>query len=454
MREMRCLSGSGQLGFRIPKQAFEAGLKKRPHFIGADMGSTDHGPYYLGSGQIAQGSINVKRDLELLLVAGRELGIPVLIGSAGTAGGEPHLRKVVDVIKRVAREKDLRFRMAVIHAEIDKQYLEKKVLEGKVKSLGPVPELSPEEIKRSTRIVGQMGVEPFVEALEQGAEVIIAGRSCDTSIFAAMPLKEGFDPGLAMHMAKIIECTSLCARPGGREAMMGYLRDDHFLLESMDSTKKCTPVSVAAHSLYEQPNPYFIYESGGGKLDLGEVKFEKYNERVVRVSRSRWIPPSVYTVKLEGAAKLGFRYVAMGGIRDPIMTRQIDKVVENVKKTVDGLLRDTISSDGYKLKFHIYGKNGVMGSVEPQIEITSPELFIVFDAVANSEESAKNIASIARYTLLHCSYEGILATAGNLAIPPFAASELSAGEVYEFNVYHVLEVQDPLSLFPIEICEI
>ncbi|MCL2392575.1 MAG: 3-methylaspartate ammonia-lyase, partial [Oscillospiraceae bacterium] len=55
----------------------------------------------------------------------------------------------------------------------------------------------------------------------------------------------------------------------------------------------------------------------------------------------------------------------------------------------------------------------------------------------------------ARSTLLHYGYEGRRATAGNLAFP-YSPSDFKAGEVYAFSVYHLLETDDPASLFPIE----
>ena len=50
---LRALAASGQLGYGIPEPALRAGLERRPHFIGCDMGSIDPGPAYLGSGRMA-----------------------------------------------------------------------------------------------------------------------------------------------------------------------------------------------------------------------------------------------------------------------------------------------------------------------------------------------------------------------------------------------------------------
>ena len=48
--------------------------------------------------------------------------------------------------------------------------------------------------------------------------------------------------------------------------------------------------------------------------------------------------------------------------------------------------------------------------------------------------------------MLHYGYEGRIATAGNLAFP-FSPSDIKVGAIYTFSVYHLLENNDPASLF-------
>ena len=62
----------------------QATLKIR---IGADMGSVDPGPAYLGMGKMATDPEITRRDLTMLLEGARDLGVPMIIGTAGTAGG-------------------------------------------------------------------------------------------------------------------------------------------------------------------------------------------------------------------------------------------------------------------------------------------------------------------------------------------------------------------------------
>jgi hypothetical protein len=105
---MRILGASGQLGYGIPTPAFSAGLDRQPHLIGCDMGSIDIGPYYLGSGEMATAPASTKRDLKKVLLGALKHKIPLVIGSAGSAGAKPHLDNTLALVREIARN-DERF---------------------------------------------------------------------------------------------------------------------------------------------------------------------------------------------------------------------------------------------------------------------------------------------------------------------------------------------------------
>jgi len=149
---------------------------------------------------------------------------------------------------------------------------------------------------------------------------------------------------------------------------------------------------------------------------------------------------------------VAYRTICIAGLRDPIMIKQIDKCEKHVRDTVLTYFND-ISPEDYQLIFHIYGKNGVMGELEPQKEITSHELCLILEAVAKDQELANTICAFARSTLMHYSYKGRIATAGNLAFP-YAPSDIPTGAVYKFNIHHLVEVDDPDELFFIEMIEV
>lgn len=458
--ELRVLSPTALLGYGYPRASLEEGMRRQPHVIAVDAGSTDGGPSYLGfesetprsSGQVGAFLELVSRDLGPLLQEAIRAGIPLLIGSAGFAGGEPHLIGTVAIARRLAEQRRLRFRLAVIHAQIDKKYVKEKLRAGKVTPLGPVPELTEEEVDRSVRIVAQMGVEPFVRALEAGARVVIAGRSNDPSMFAALPIMQGYDRGLTLHMAKILECGAIAADPGsGSDVLLGTLRRDHFLVEPMHPERRCTVRSVAAHSLYEKSDPRILV-GPGGRLDLSAVRFEQHNERTVRVSGSLFFSDPVYRLKLEGAKRVGFRAISVAGVRDPGTIEHIDELIEAARSGVAEKFSD-LSPGSYRLAFHVYGRDGVMGALEAPGLPLPHELGLVIEAVAPEQAMAMGLCGQARIFMLHHGFTGRISTAGNLAFP-FSPLDIPAGPVYEFNVYHLIEEEDPCRLFPMDLIEL
>ena len=107
--ELRILSPTAILGYGFPMESFVEGMKRQPHIIAVDAGSTDPGPYYLGAGKSFTDRNSVKRDLEIMIPAALEAGIPVVVGTAGGSGARPHVNLTVDIVKEIAHEKQLSF---------------------------------------------------------------------------------------------------------------------------------------------------------------------------------------------------------------------------------------------------------------------------------------------------------------------------------------------------------
>jgi hypothetical protein len=391
-----------------------------------------------------------------MLVGAKKVNVPLIVGSAGTAGGEIHLQWTFDIVKELTREENLHFTVALIHSEQPKEYLKRKFRSGKIKPLNPAPKLTEEVIDKSERIVGMMGVEPYIKALSEKAEVILAGRSSDTAIFAAYPIQYGFSESLSWHAAKIIECgAAAVAQRKAPDSIMATIRQDHFIVEPMDPDLKCTPQSVAAHSLYENADPFHLVECSG-TLDLEKAKYEQTDARSVKVSGSQFIPAPVYTVKLEGAEKVGYQSVVIGGIRDPIIIRQIDDWLERLQGRIRERIKDVFgdtASAGYFLNFRVYGKNGIMGPLEPVKEIRSHELCLIIEVTAPTQELASSIASSVRHLALHHpvpEWSGLITALACLYTPAY----LERGPVYRFNMNHILEPDDPCEMFPMEIMSI
>lgn len=445
MEEIRMLAPTAILGYGFPMDSFNRAMQEKPHVIGVDAGSTDPGPYYLGKGKSFTDRVSVKRDLEIILDAAFKAEIPVLIGTAGGSGGKVHVDWTIDIAKEILREKNINLSMVRIDAEFSREFVLSRLQVGEVTPLPGVPPLTEKDVEESTRIVGQMGIEPFQQAVEKGAQVVVAGRAYDPVCFAAVPVLQGFDMGLSLHLGKILECAAIAASPGsGRDCMLGILRKDHFLLRPSNPQRRCTPESVAAHSLYEKSDPFHLH-GPGGSLDLTETQYEQHDERTVKVSKTRFNPVP-FTVKLEAARMVGYRSVCIAGTRDPVMIAKIEEIIEGVRESAADNFEQ---SDDNFLHFRLYGMQGVMGELEPE-PLKSHELGIIIEAVASTQEKANTLLSFARSTMLHYGFPGRLSTAGNLAFP-YSPSDLEAGEVYEFSIYHLVENIDPLVPFPVTI---
>ena len=444
--EFRILSTTAILGYGFPVASFEEGMKRKPHLIAVDAGSTDPGPYYLGAGVSFTDRDAVKRDLEIMLKSGVPNKIPIIIGTAGGSGAEPHLTWCREIIEEIAKEQDLHFKMAVIHAELDKEMVKNALHAGKVNPLDPAPALTDSEIDVTTHIVAQMGVEPFIAALRESPDVILAGRTYDPICFAAPAIMTGYDQALALHLGKILECASICATPGsGSDCMFGYIGENYFKVEPLNPIRKCTTLSVAAHTLYEKTNPY-ILPGPGGHLDLHDCEFIQESDNIVKVTGTKFVPTVRGTVKLEGAKPIGYRTVSIAGTRDSVMIAKISEIIAGVEERVKDNFRDSLKD--YNLRFNIYGRDGVMADLEPTPTTENAhELGIIIEATAATQKQADTICAFARSTMLHYGYEGRRSTAGNLAFP-YSPSDFHSGEVFVFSIYHLMETDDPAALFP------
>ena len=442
---LRILAASGQLGYGIPEAALQRGLARRPHLIGCDMGSIDPGPYYLGSGQMAAPAAMVYRDLELVLTAALAQGIPLIIGSAGTAGARPQLDATVAMVRAIAQAKGLRFRLTTVASDLAPELVVQALRAGQLQPIGPMASPTEADILQCSHIVGQCGTETLARALREPTDVLIAGRACDTAVFAALPEMLGYPTALCQHMAKIIECTSLCCNPSARDAMLAELDQDGFTLESMNPLAHATPASVAAHALYEQAYPFEVDEPTGTLL-LQQAQYQALDAHRTRVSGAQWRRRPQATLKIEGAARVGERCVLLAGVADPTLLAALD----NTLQVVESRVRQLVPGD-WALHPHIYGQGAVRAL--PQARHSQHEAGLVIEFIAPTADLARTAAGVFKQNLLHHGFAGRLCSAGNLAFA-FTPSELDAGTAYRFVLYHVMQAAPLDEIFRVETCVI
>jgi hypothetical protein len=449
MKSFGMVSTSGILGYGFPEASLDAAMARSPGMIGVDGGSVDPGPHYLGSGKPFTSILAIRRDLRLMLRAAMASRIPMVIGTCGGAGGDPHLELTAKLVREIAREEGMHFKMALIHAEQTKSFVKQKMGEGKVKALSSNVSLDAATVDRTTRIVGMMGPEPFMRALDAGAQVVLAGRSSDPASFAATAMRSKVPPAQAWYAGKMLECGATPSVPKGHDVLFVDVDEEGVTCEATNPARRCTPLSIATHSLHENSSPCFHVEPGG-LLDTSDCRFDAVSDRAVRVSGMRWKKADQYTVKLEGVELAGYRAITIAGTRDPLLIGRFDQWIETVKEEVrkKSAAFDVKESD-YTLTFHVYGRDGVMAEREIVHEIRSHELGIVADVVARDQETASAVLAMTRTNLLHTDFPGRLCREGNMAFP-FSPSDIEAGPVYRFVMNHVVEVDDPCAMFPIE----
>ncbi len=453
MKRIRVLSPGGSLGYGVNADSLRRAADEGIDVLGADSGSTDMGPWYLGSGKPYHSRRTMKRDMQLLLRSGIANATPVLIGSGGGAGADVHLEWAASILREIAHEDSLSFKLAIVHAEQDKRYLAERLEAGKVTGMPGVPDLTSERLESCDRVVAQMGYEPLVRALDEGAQVVLAGRACDSAIFAAYPVRAGIDPGIALHMGKILECGAMSAvPPTGRDCLMGIVSDSQFEIVAPNPEREVTPFSVAAHMVYEVEHPYLQGEPSG-VLDFSEVVFEPTGRRSTLISGTKFRLHETPTLRFEGAERVGYRSFVLGGIRDPFLISQIADYTEGCTEQTLGIAG---TGDDVRIEWILYGRDGVMGNMEPERDAPAHELGVLAEVLAPDQETAHDVAALLEARMIGYPYKGAKTRTAHVAFP-FSPLVNDTGAVYRFSVLHIAELRqasDLVDLFPIEYEEV
>jgi len=450
--ELKFLCPNGHLGFAPTKEdSFYLGIKEKPDFILCDSGSDDIGPVPLGADISTSLKVTQTHDLELMLVEARRLGVPMIVGSAGDTGSNSRVDMYVEIICELAKKHNIpEFKLGYFYSEVDKEYLFKKMENCEtIEGLDGRCPLTGEELDKTDRIVAVAGVHPYLKLLEMGADVIIGGRSSDCALFAAPALYHGYPPDLSYYLGKVLECASFCAEPyAGKESVLGIISPEDVRVKAMHPAQRCTIASVAGHAMYERSNPFFEYVAGG-MLDMSKCVYEQCDEKTCRITGPKFFPiEGKVKIKLEGAGKVGERYIGIAGIRDPYTIINIDKVIAWARSQV----KERFGESGYELNYRIYGKNGVMGELEPVKEIKSHELGIVVEGVAPTKEMAQELTMIGTRQLFYARLPEVKGTAGAAA---FVVDEvLEATPAYTWTLNHTVSVDDPMEIFKVNMIKV
>lgn len=449
--ETRVIVPAGMLGAGFTAEAVERGIALGGHAIAIDGGSTDSGPYYLGAAAPKMPAEAISADLRVMLTRGAAAGIPVIVGSAGTSGTDTGVDWVAGLVAEIAEEEGLALTVARIYSELAPEAVVALVEAGRTRPLPPAADLTAERVRRCDHIVGLMGAEPIIAALDAGADVVIGGRATDTAVIAAVPLREGRPAGPSWHAAKTAECGGQCTTNPRGGGVLVIVDDEGFTVDPLEPTSAATPTSVAAHMIYENADPNVMREPSG-TLDVTDAVYTALDDRRVRVTGSRFTEQAP-TVKLEGSGLIGHQSIAIAGIKDPEVLASIDVWADGLRAFVAAKVADVLGlgADVVDVQVRCYGWNAVLGELDPD---TGPprEVGAVLIATAPDQATATKVVKLANPYLLHMPLPGMD------HLPSFAfltsPAEIPRGPLYEFLLQHVVTVDDPGELFRTEIEEV
>ena len=448
----KVLVPSGVLGLGFELEALMRGIKNTPDIISIDGGSTDSGPASLGSGTSKYSRAAIKSEWRTLMKARKEANIPLIIGSCGTCGTNSMVDWMEEITIELAKELGHSVKIAKLYCEQNTEFLKSKFKSNKIFSLDPAPKLDCNLIDDLSHVVALAGAEQIKEAIKTGADIILAGRTTDTAIISALPLMNGADPGSAWHGAKIAECGALCSSNPTSGVVMIEFDKTGFNVEAMSENALCSPESVSAHMLYENADPYILYEPGG-YMNVTNAHYYSIDPRKVRVEGALWVPSKKYTVKLEGARIAGYQTSLLVLLRDNNYVKNAMKWTEKLSVFLDKEIKQRMNLDSneYSLGFRHIGLNAVLGDLEKNMGNPS-EVGILCSITSKVPDICTEIAKLINPFLLHfpLTVDEELPTFAF----PYSPVHSDRGCIYEFALHHVLELNDPMDAFQIQTVEV
>ena len=445
----RVLIPSGALGLDYDKAALARGVAMKPDLIAIDGGSTDSGPSYLGRGVSKYARSSTRIEWKGLIEAAREAGCPLVIGTAGTCGADSAVDWLVDITRECLDEIGWRAKIATLKSQQDPARLAMAFDAGDIAPLAAAPEITRETFETCTNIVALAGAEQIAAAIATGADIIIAGRTTDTATIAALPLARGDHAGAAWHGAKIGECGAISTTHPASGVLMVDFDGTGFTVYPLATGARATPETIMAHMLYENSDPFILYEPGG-HLDVTGARYTAMDDTRVRVEGSNWVPSDRYTVKLEGARVAGYQTLLMATVRDPHYVANAKAWVDDIAQKHAAKVRSRmgLAPEDYRCDLRLIGVDATLGDLETKGG-TAPEVGVLCVVTAKDQATANEIGKLMNPYLLHH------ALTEDEPMPtfafPFSPAEVDRGPIYEFCLHHVLTLGDPMEAFRLEV---
>ena len=450
--QTRVLVPSGVLGLGFDTDALVRGVAAGPDIIAIDGGSTDSGPFYLGTGTSKYSRAVCRDEWRQLLEARAAAGVPLVIGSCGTCGTASTVDWMFEITCELAAELGQALRVARLYSDVSVEALRHARDADRLTPLHPAQAIDDAALADMTNIVALAGAEQIQAAINTGADVVLAGRSTDTATIAALPLARGAHAGAAWHGAKIAECGAFCTTRPASGVIMVSFDETGFTVTPMGEGVQCTPQSVAAHMLYENSDPWILHEPGG-HLDVTAASYTEAAQDGVRVEGAVWVAAGDYSVKLEGARLVGHQTMMLAVVRDPRYVEAVVDWAERLLAHCRGLISACLGlqDDAYDIDLRLIGVDAALGHLE-RGRGSPVEVGVMLLITANEQTVASEIAAVINPHLLHYPLTD------DEPMPTFAFPvspvHSDRGAIYEFALNHVLGLADPMDGFRIQVDEV
>lgn len=197
--------------------------------------------------------------------------------------------------------------------------------------------------------------------------------------------------------------------------------------------------------MYERETPFFEHTLGG-LLDMSDCAYSEVENRSTSITGARFIPDSQLRVKLEGARKIGERYMGIAAIRDPHVIRNLDAAIDWSRSASAKTFKDM----PYELHYHVFGRDGVLKEMEPLRHLTPHEVCIVIEGLAQTETQAHKLVDFATRMFFLARIPN---SKGSSGLAACSKQTMCSSPGFVWNVNHTMRIDDPLALFPTHIAE-
>ena len=322
--------------------------------------------------------------IERVLPKCREKGIKI-VANAGGVNPQACRRAVAAVIRKLGLSG---IKVAVVEGDDILAELKSLIASGEqFKNMDTGEPLAPflEQVRSANVYIG---AEPIVEALKQGADIVITGRATDPSVVVAPLVYEfGWDPNnfdllaAATIAGHIVECGAQCT--GGNfidwrkipdMAKIGYpvveaFPDGSFVVTKHDNTGGLVNVeTVTSQLVYEMGDPK-RYITPDCIADFSSVQLEQVGPNRVRCSGIKGAPATP-TLKVSISYHEGFKIVGQLTIAGP---DAVDKARLCAEIVFDRLKLDGIDFSADERFVEIVGTNvchaGIMSAPAEPAEV-------------------------------------------------------------------------------------